>query len=191
MIIVDLIKKIREKERLLYCRKISRTINHVGKNFIVRKRVNIMNGKYISIGDNFLAMNGCRIEAWDQYCNNSFSPEITIGNNVSMNFDCHIGAINHISIGDNVLLGSRVFITDHSHGNGSMKEVDIPPNKRELYSKGPVIIEDNVWIGEGAVILSNVRVGKGSIIGANAVVTKDIPAYCVVGGVPAKILRKM
>ena len=65
------------------------------------------------------------------------------------------------------------------------------PSLRKLYSKGPVIIEDNVWIGEGVAILPNVIIGENSIIGANAVVTKDIPRNSVVGGNPAKIIRTL
>ena len=58
-------------------------------------------------------------------------------------------------------------------------------------SKGPVIIEDNVWIGEGVVILPNVRIGKSAIIGANSVVNADVPANAVIGGIPAKIIRQL
>jgi acetyltransferase-like isoleucine patch superfamily enzyme len=59
-----------------------------------------------------------------------------------------------------------------------------------LKQPGPVIIEDEVWIGNGACILPNVTIGKHSIIGSNAVVTKDIPPYCVAAGVPAKIIKQ-
>ena len=52
-----------------------------------------------------------------------------------------------------------------------------------------MIIEDNVWIGEGVVIMPNVRIGRNAIVGANAVVTKDVPADCVVGGIPARVIR--
>jgi acetyltransferase-like isoleucine patch superfamily enzyme len=79
--------------------------------------------------------------------------------------------------------------TDHFHGEISLKALSLAPALRQLYSKGPVIIEDNVWIGEGAVIMPNVRIGKNAIVGANAVVTKDVPADCVVGGVPARVIR--
>lgn len=183
--------KISGLKRRYYSKKIRRKIGSTGNNFNVRKECMIHNGQYISIGDNFFAMPGCRIEAWDNYEGKNYNPIIKIGNDVSMNFDCHIGAIRYISIGNGVLFGSRVFITDHNHGSNLSSERDIQPNKRQLYSKGPVIIEDNVWIGEGAVILPNVIVGKGSIIGANAVVTKNVESYTIVGGNPARELKKM
>lgn len=175
----------------IYSKQIGRHLKTIGTNFVVRKKVIIKNGKYISIGNDFLAMNGCRIEAWDNYAGELYSPEIIIGDNVSMNVECHIGCINRIVIGNNVLLGSRVFITDHAHGSSKLEELKIAPNQRKLFSKGPIIIGDNVWIGENAVILPDVKIGDGCIIGANAVVTKDIPNNCVVGGVPAKIIKEV
>lgn len=63
--------------------------------------------------------------------------------------------------------------------------------KRELEIKGPVIIGDNVWIGDKVSILSGVTIGKGSVIACNAVVTKDVPSYSVVGGVPAKVIKQI
>ncbi|MST85779.1 hypothetical protein FYJ73_14080 [Prevotellaceae bacterium LKV-178-WT-2A] len=63
------------------------------------------------------------------------------------------------------------------------------PSKRDLYIKGPVVIEDNVWIGDKASIHSGVTIGKGTIVACNAVVTKDVPPYSVVAGVPAKVIK--
>ncbi|WP_303642797.1 DapH/DapD/GlmU-related protein, partial [uncultured Duncaniella sp.] len=68
-------------------------------------------------------------------------------------------------------------------------ETNIPPASRPLWSKGKVIIEDSVWIGDKATILPNVTLGKGCIIGANSVVTKDIPPYAIACGNPAKVIR--
>ncbi|RZL62547.1 MAG: acyltransferase, partial [Pedobacter sp.] len=114
---------------------------------------------------------------------------IIIGNDVSINFDCHIACVNKISIGNNVLMASKVFITDHFHGNASKASIALPPSKRVVESKGPVIIEDNVWVGEGVAIMPNVTIGQNSIIGANAVVTKSFPANSVIAGNPAKLIK--
>jgi acetyltransferase-like isoleucine patch superfamily enzyme len=149
----------------------------------------IKNAHCISIGKNFYSLYNLRIEAWDSYAGQQFSPEIIIGDNVNMNTDCHIGCINKVVIGNNVLMASRIYISDHFHGEINAAALSLPPMLRPLYTKGPVIIEDNVWIGEGVCIMPGVVVGANSIIGANAVVTKSVPANAVVGGNPAKVIR--
>ncbi|MBQ7066129.1 MAG: acyltransferase [Lachnospiraceae bacterium] len=148
-------------------------------------------GNAIEIGDGFYCGSNSRIEAWDEYQGVNYNPSIIIGNNVRINSKIHIGAINKIVIGNNVLIGSGVFITDHAHGNSTKEEVDIPPNERNLYSKGIVDIGDNVWIGENATILPAVTIGYGAVIAANAVVTKDIPARCIAAGNPAVIVKRL
>jgi acetyltransferase-like isoleucine patch superfamily enzyme len=97
--------------------------------------------------------------------------------------------IGKLTIGNNVTLASRVTIIYHSHGKLDETDIDVPVMERALISKGPIYIADNVWIGEGAVILGSITIGKNSIVGANAVVTKDVPPYSIVGGIPAKIIR--
>lgn len=163
----------------------------LGENIKFPKQYWIKNPQYISIGNNFSSLYNLRIEAWDEYEGDLFTPEISIGNNVIMNTDIHIGAIDRVSIGDNVLLASRIYISDHYHGEITAEGINVAPVKRPLKSKGPVIIEDNVWIGEGACILSGVTIGKNSIIGANAVVNKNIPENSVAVGVPAKIIKNL
>ena len=69
--------------------------------------------------------------------------------------------------------------------------MDIPWANRDLHIKGPVLIEDSVWIGDNVVVLSGVTIGKGSVIGANSVVTKDIPPYSMAVGCPAKVIKKL
>jgi acetyltransferase-like isoleucine patch superfamily enzyme len=157
----------------------------IGNNFLIK------NPRYIKIGDNFSSLYNLRIEAWDEYRGDKFTPEVTIGDNVCINTDCHIGCINKIVIGNNVLIGSRVLIIDHEHGTTTGGDKDIPPVQRKLISKGAVIIEEDVWICEGACILNGVRIGKGAIIAANAVVNKDVEPFTVVGGVPAKVIKKL
>lgn len=151
--------------------------------------VNLKGQQYIEVGKNLTIRNGLRLEAIDRYLSQSFKPKIIIGNQVDMGVDCHIGAIDLIEIGNNVLMGSKIYITDHSHGNIGIEETKISPANRNLVSKGPVVIGNNVWIGDGVVILSGVSIGEGTIIGANSVVTKNIPANCVIGGAPARIIR--
>lgn len=178
-------------ENLTRSVRFSTFVKKSGANLSLRGKYYSKGLKYVSVGDNFTAFSGFRIECWDEYHKMKYTPEITIGNNVCFNFWCHIGAINKIEIKDNVLIGSNVLITDHDHGKFDEKNLQLPPNRRGLYSKGPVIINENVWIGENVAILSGVEVGIGCIIASNSVVTHSIPAYCLVAGVPAKIIKKL
>lgn len=168
---------------------ISKDLAKCGKKIYISFPITCSGLRYIEIGNNFKSEKNLRIQAFDKRLNQVFSPRIIIGNNVNINYDCHIGCINNITIGNDVLIASRVYITDHFHGNINISDLDLSPYHRDIVSKGPVIIEDNVWIGEGVVILPDVKIGKNSIIGANSVVTKDIPPNCVVGGIPAKIIK--
>lgn len=162
-----------------------------GGGLKLRNPRSIIGGKYIRIGRNFDCFPGLRIEAFDFHLNRKYSPAIIIGDDVGINYDCHIGCVNKIVIGNKVVMGSRVYITDHGHGAPDYHDIDVPPTERKVVSKGPVIIEDSVWIGEGACILPGVRIGRHAIIGANAVVTRDVLPYTIVGGVPAVLLKTL
>ena len=168
-----------------------RYFKHFGNSVIVPPIRHFKGGKYISVGEGTTLGKNMVLTAWDKYEGESFLPEITIGNGCSIGDDAHITAINSIIIGNNVLTGKKILITDNSHGAAVRELMDIFPIRRPLYSKGPVIINDNVWIGEKASIMPGVKVGKGSIIAANSVVAKDVPDYCVAAGIPAEIISRM
>lgn len=153
--------------------------------------------EHISVGENTRFGDWIYLTAWNSYpciingktTVQELHPEMIIGN------DCHFGAFNHITctnkihIGNQLLTGKWVTITDNSHGTTDYEILHIPPIERPIFSKGPVIIGDNVWIGDKVTILPNVTIGDGAVIGANSVVTKDVPAYCVAAGNPARIIR--
>jgi acetyltransferase-like isoleucine patch superfamily enzyme len=162
-----------------------------GENVFFAFPLDLRGGKYIKLGTNVGIDQRLRLDAIDEFLDDKFKPEIIIGNNVSIQKDCHIGAIDKIIIGNNVLLASKVYISDHYHGQITKEALLLRPALRKLYSKGPVVIEDNVWLGEGVVVLPNVTIGKNSIVGANSVVTKSIPRNSVVAGNPARIIREL
>ena len=149
----------------------------------------IRGGKYISVGEGTVILRDAILTAWDRYGKQTFTPSLTIGRNCALGEHIHLSACNSITIGDNVLTGRYVYISDNSHGRTDGTELDLHPLDRELYSKGPVVIGNNVWIGERVCILPGVIVGDGAIIGAGAVVTKDVPPRSVVAGVPAKVVK--
>jgi acetyltransferase-like isoleucine patch superfamily enzyme len=91
-----------------------------------------------------------------------------------------------ISIGKAVLIGGNCYI---GGGRYLTDRLDLPMLDQGVYSKGPVVIEDDVWLGAGATVLDGVHIGKGCVVGAGAVVTKDIPDYAIAVGVPARVIR--
>lgn len=166
----------------------SKQLGSIGKNFNCFYDIDIVGGKYISIGDDFIATQSVRLHAWKT--NDLRTPVIEIGSDVTMTDHCYISCVNKIVIGNGVLFGSNCFITDNFHGNSSRDERYTIVTDRIIKSKGPVIIEDNVWIGRNSCIMPNVTVGRGAIIGANSVVTHDIPPYATAVGTPARILQE-
>ena len=185
----SLSKRISILHNRLYTIWIQISCNITGTNNYIQYPIYIEGDKFIKIGNNCSFGKRLRLEAISKYLNNIYTPEIFIGSNVDIGSDCHIGSINKIVIGDNVLIASKVFITDHSHGKNDLNDMTNSPRLRSLYSKGCVIIEKNVWIGESVSILPNVYIGENCIIGANSVVTKSFPANSIVAGNPAKLIR--
>lgn len=155
---------------------------------IIRQPFYIRGKKNIDLGKNLTTGVGCRLDAFTK----EKKTVLIFGNNVQINDYVHIAAVESVSIGNDVLIASKVFISDHSHGKYSGEFQDDPSSivaQRELSSKS-VIINDNVWIGEFVSILPGVKIGKNSIIGTMSVVTKDIPDNCIAVGSPAKVVKK-
>lgn len=199
MDIVKIIKKIRQKQAIRkYKNNIqlsSDTIYTHGFNIVVGKSTNC---KLLTIGCN--GVNG------GQYIFEDGNGHITLGNRVHVGNGTQFISINSIVVGNDVTIAWGCTIYDHnSHSvlwqeraNDTMQEYkdymefgDILCNKdwSNVHS-APIIIQDKVWIGFGCTILKGVHIGEGAIIAANSVVTKDVPAWTVVGGNPAKIIRK-
>jgi len=118
---------------------------------------------------------------------------LKIGNNVQINDFVHITSMKEVVIGDNVLIASKVYISDCSHGSYSGDENDSSPlsipKDREYITK-EVKIEANVWLGEMVSVLPGVTIGSGSIVGANSVVSKSLPANVIAVGIPAKPIKR-
>jgi lipopolysaccharide O-acetyltransferase len=158
---------------------------------LIRRPFYIRGKRWIVLGKNLTCGRGLRVDALGD--RSTTSPLIHIGSDVAINDYVHIGAVESVSIGNGVLIASKVFITDHEHGGYGKGNVHtdprIAPGMRAL-SASPVVIEDDVWLGEFVSVLPGVRIGKGTIIGATSVVTKDIPPYCIAVGSPARVIKK-
>ena len=160
-------------------------------NVFFKYPVNYVKGcQYFSIGKGTRFGTKAVLTAWDNYEGYTYTPIIKIGEKCNFGDYLHITSINEIIIGNNVLTGRWVTITDNAHGTSNEICNGQPPEHRKLFSKGPVFIGNNVWIGDKVTILPGVSIGENSIIAANSVVTHDIPKCCVAGGNPAIILKR-
>lgn len=185
---------IGEKWRLLrdliYAELLSHRFRSAPRLHTMGSPLYIYGGKRMDIGRDTTLCFGTRLEAITQYLTGQkFHPSIRIGQGVYVGPHCHIGAIQHIEIGDHCTLGERTYITDHTHGHTTSEEANLPPLLRPLVSRGPVVIGKHVSLGENCVVMPNVTIGDYSVVGANAVVTHDIPPYCVAVGSPARIIK--
>lgn len=112
-----------------------------------------------------------------------FGKNIKIGKNVFFNSGCHFQDQGGIEIGDGCLIGHNVVLATINHALA-------PSEKRKNYY-APIKIGNNVWIGSNAAVLPGVTIGEWAVVAAGAVVTKDVPPYTVVGGVPAKVIKNI
>ncbi|HWV84220.1 MAG TPA: acyltransferase [Capillimicrobium sp.] len=111
--------------------------------------------------------------------------EVRIGAKTVLGQECTISSFQHVSIGRECILADRVMLIDFDHG---VVEVERPIREQGIY-KRDVRVGHNVWVGYGACILRGATVGDNAIVGTSTVVTKDVAANAVVGGVPARVLR--
>ena len=126
--------------------------------------------------------------AWLMALNNSdeSAPELVIGNRVSIGRLFHAVSVNSLVIEDDVLIADKVYVSDNTH---EFDAVDIPVIRQPVSFKGKVIIRKGAWIGEGVSILSS-SIGKNSVVAAHSVVLQDVPDYCVVAGIPARVIKR-
>lgn len=154
----------------------------IAKGVLFRPSCTVQGMKNIRIGCNTAFEKGCRLSIWND-------------GSISIGKECHFGENNfissayNISIGDCLLTGNNVLISDNSHGDTSLHDMLMPPIQRPLKCKGAISIGNNVWIGANACLLSGITIGDGAIIGANSVVTHDVPSLAVACGAPAKIIK--
>lgn len=148
--------------------------------------------KAIEVGSGAYINRYAWIDAVHSFGNQTFMPKITIGRNFSSADRLHISAVNFISIGDNCLFGSGVYISDHNHGayKGELQSPPYePPIKRRLASYGAINIGSNVWLGDNVIVVGSISIGAGSVVGANSVITKNVPPNVMVAGTPFRILK--
>ncbi|GAA0083719.1 DapH/DapD/GlmU-related protein [Clostridium sp. CTA-7] len=158
---------------------------------LIRRPIYVRGKKFLRYDEGFTTGYSCRLEMFDTEVGGD--KKLIVGKNCKIGDYVHIAAGERVTIGENCLMASKIYISDINHGdysgNFEYSSPDTPPDDRTLYTK-PVSIGNNVWIGENVCILPGVNIGNGCIIGANSVVNRDVPDNCIVAGVPAKVIKK-
>ena len=161
----------------------SRAFKKFGKNVRIVFPLRIIGSKYITFEDNTsLQYNGLLIVV----NNLNQNPELIVKEGTMIGNLSHIVCTRKITIGKNVLIADKVFISDNIHGYSN---IYVPIKSQDLVQISDVSIGENSWIGEN-VCISGASIGKNSVIGANSVVTKDIGDYTIAVGSPAKAIKK-
>lgn len=151
---------------------------------LIRRPVYLRGKRGFSFGPGFTTGYRCRIEVF----NPREGVKLRLGKNCKLGDNVHLVASQRVTLGDDCLLASHIFISDTNHGTVD-SDPRISPDAREL-TTAPVEIGSRVWLGEGVCVLPGARIGDGCIIGAHSVVTGEIPANCVAVGAPARVVRR-
>ena len=152
----------------------------VNGKFSIDSGVTILGFENITLGDNVNFMKNSYIYSHD-------NGELTIGNNFTMNSNSQLGAsFGKIIIGNDCAIASNCVLRAANHNFDSIEM----PFRDQGHTYGEIILEDDVWIASNSVVTANTTIKHGSIVGASSVVTKDVEEYSVVGGVPAKLIKK-
>jgi lipopolysaccharide O-acetyltransferase len=168
---------------------------------IIRRPVYIRGRRWIQFGPGLTTGVGLRLDAWPGgrawkergIQRDSCGPVITFGEDVQINDYVHIGAIHSVKIGNRVLIASKVLIIDHNHGvyhgPGPHQTPELAPQEREE-GYAPIVIEDDVWLGEMSAVLPGITIGRGAVVGALSLVNRDVEPYTLVAGNPARLLKR-
>ncbi len=155
------------------------------RHCIVGKMVTVRGNAKIQARGKVIIGNNCRIWSHIGTTQISAGPRATIeiGNNSFINTGTIISARTHIKIGNNVQIANQVIMMDNDFHGVDKRDAE-PVNEA-------IIIGDNVWLATRVMVLKGVSIGEGAVVAAGAVVTKDVPPYTLVGGVPAKVIRSI
>lgn len=159
---------------------------HYGQDVYIHPGVRIVKPQFISVGDKVRIGKNTDIYIHPIH---SDSKEfiLEIGNNVHIGNYNIIGARNSVVLEENVLLGPRVIIADHSH---RYENVEMAVKSQAVTEGGPVRIERDCWIGANVFVFPNVTIGRHAVIGANSIVNRNIPSYSVAVGAPARVIKR-
>jgi acetyltransferase-like isoleucine patch superfamily enzyme len=156
---------------------------HLGRSCFIDDGVTIYahsDGGEVRLGDRVYVYRGTIIEV-------GAGGSVIIGDDTHVQSSCNLkGFLGDLIIGRNVQIAPHCGFSPYEH---NFQQRDMPIKAQGVRSAGDIVLEDDVWLGLGVAVLEGIRIGKGAVIGAGAVVTKDVPAYAVAAGVPARVIR--
>lgn len=158
----------------------------LGKGSVLLNPRHLEGRHCVSIGSRTLTLGHSYLAAITQYGQLRYSPAISIGDDVYIGRYCYLTAINEISIGDGCVLSEHVYITDLFHGFDPRMGLIM---EQPLQTKGPVKIGPNCFLGYRSTVMPGVELGEWCIVGANSAVTRSFPAYSMIAGAPAKLIK--
>ena len=176
-----------DRKARVYTRLVGREFGSIGDRSIIYPPFHSNNPGGVHIGRHCLVWPGGWLDTFDALDHPLADARIEIGDHTYLGFRSHIIACHRVTVGKHVLVANQVHITDNMHG---FEDISRPVLAQPIRVPGPVVIEDEVWLGESVCVLPNVTIGRHSVIGSNAVVTRDIPAYSVAVGVPARVIKR-
>lgn len=158
-----------------------------GKDLIIEDyaEINCLSSKKIILGERVSIGKFAIIRPTNSY-GGEIGEGLKVGNHSNIGPYCYIGCSGYIEIGDNVMMSPRVSIYAENH----VFDTTVVPMKEQGVKRQFVKIEDDCWIAANSIILAGVTIGKGSVIAAGSVVTKDVPPYSIVAGVPASVIKQ-
>lgn len=157
-----------------------------GKDSYVLRPCVIYGPSCIRLGDRSVVLRHGYLNAVEEYAGVRLQPKIVIGNGVYIGRYVYLTAMREITIGDGCVLSEHVYITDLMHG---VQPGGTPIMEQPLESKGPVRIGAHCFLGYRAAVMPSVTLGEHCVVGANSVVTRSFPAFSMIAGSPAKLLK--
>lgn len=156
-----------------------------GSGSVIRGPVEILGESMIEVGDRVYFGPGCWLMAHGSPRPDG-KPVIRVGDRCSFADGLVLTAFEELIIGDDVLIGRNVHISDHAH---EFRNPEIPIINQGVTAPRPVRVGSGSWIGQGVVICPGVTIGRNSVIGANSIVRADVPDHAVAAGVPCRVIR--
>lgn len=145
------------------------------------------NLKYVSIGKNIKLKRNWRIECYPRFGSLQLSPQLSIGDNVIINYGFTAFVADKIEIGSNCIFAANVTLISENHGINPESE---KPYHSQNLTTGPIFIGEGCWLGQNVCVLPGVHIGNKCIVGTNAVVNEDIPDNSIAVGIPAKVVKR-